>query len=224
MKALPLEVLELEPMAGDNSRLRLTRVITWAKFASYAESLVRVLGGEVVERADSPDEGAWTAVIHGQRFWINFDDLALGVSLDPCDDEAAARIDGIRAGLVRIKGALGMRRVSFIALVILMALTGVRLAFIPEQDDTGVGALIPSFLTALLIASWAQLDGRARGKPLVTAASVAIFFTFPVAFPVYCLWSRGARGVLFCLGFTAILLVAGTAALLITESVLGVQY
>ena len=104
------------------------------------------------------------------------------------------------------------------------ALVGVRAAVIPEQDDTGASVLLLSFVTAMLVATWAQLDGRIRGKPLVTAASVAIFFTFPVAFPVYCLWSRGARGVLFCLGFVGILLVAGTAALLITESVLGVQY
>lgn len=223
MKSLPLEVLELEPMASGNSSLRLTRVLSWARFASYADNLVRVLGGEVVERADSPVERAWTAVIEGQRFSITFDDLALGVSLDPCDDEAATRIDGIRTRLLSYKNALRMRRVSFIALVIVMALTGVRLAFIPEQDDTGFGGLLPSFMTALLIASWAQLDGRVRGKPLVTAASVAIFFTFPVAFPIYCVWSRGLRGVLFCLGFVAILMVTGTAALLITESVVGVQ-
>ena len=117
-----------------------------------------------------------------------------------------------------------MRRRSFIALVIVMALLGVRATVIPEQEETGAGVLLLSFLIALLVTSWALFDGRVRGKPLIAAASRWMFFTYPVAFPIYCVWSRGARGVLFCLGFMAILLLLGMAAGLVTAYALGVQY
>jgi len=100
-KHVPLEVLELEPMASGDQSLRLSTRVTWEEFASYAPAVVDLLGGRIVERADSAPERVWTAVIDGQRFWISFDDFALGVSLDPQDHGAAALIPQFRERLLQ---------------------------------------------------------------------------------------------------------------------------
>jgi hypothetical protein len=98
---VPLEVLDLEPMASGESSLRLSTRVTWEGFASYAPAVVRLLGGRIVDRADSAPERVWTAVIEGQRFWISFDDFGLGVSLDPQDHAAGLLIPGIRDTLLQ---------------------------------------------------------------------------------------------------------------------------
>lgn len=103
MTDLPLEVLALEPMASGGFGIRLTRRIAWEGFGAYAHELVRALGGEIVDRADSPVERVRTATIDGRRFWIAFEDFALGVSLDPCDADAAARIEDVRSRLMRLR-------------------------------------------------------------------------------------------------------------------------
>ena len=100
-QVVPLEVLELEPMASGNQSLRLSTRVTWQEFASYAPAVVGLLGGRIVDRADSAPERVWTAIIEGQRFWISFDDFALGVSLDPQDHGAAALIPKLRERLLQ---------------------------------------------------------------------------------------------------------------------------
>jgi hypothetical protein len=97
---LPLEVLELESMASGDQSLRLSTEVTWEEFESYAPRVVSLLGGQIVDRADSAPERVWTAIIDGQRFWISFDDFALGVSLDPQDHGAGALIPKIREKLL----------------------------------------------------------------------------------------------------------------------------
>ena len=104
MMPLPLEVLGLEPMASGDQSLRLTTLVTWEGFASYARAVVGLLGGCIVERADSAPERVWTAIIDGHRFWISFDDHALGVSLDPQDHAAGALIPNIREKLLECRG------------------------------------------------------------------------------------------------------------------------
>lgn len=98
---VPLEVLELEPMASGNQSLRLSTRVTWDDFSSYAPAVVGLLGGRIVDRADSAPERVWTAIIDGQRFWISFDDFGLGVSIDPEDGSAAALIPGFRDKLLQ---------------------------------------------------------------------------------------------------------------------------
>ena len=67
---VPLEALELEPMASGERSLRLSTRVTWEQFASYAPAVMGMLGGRIVERADSAPERVWTAIIEGQRFWL----------------------------------------------------------------------------------------------------------------------------------------------------------
>ena len=56
---LPLEVLALEPMASGGQSLRLSTRVTWEEFASYAPAVVGMLGGRIVDRADSAPERVW---------------------------------------------------------------------------------------------------------------------------------------------------------------------
>jgi len=103
MKHVPLEVLELEPMASGDQSLRLTTHVTWEEFPPYALAVIGLLGGSIIERSDSAPERVWTAIIDGQRFWISFDDFALGVSLDPQDRAAAALVPSIRERLIHLR-------------------------------------------------------------------------------------------------------------------------
>ena len=107
MTTLPLEVLELEPMASGNQCIRLTRCVTYETFGAYAEHLVPALEGQVMHTADGPDERVWTTVIDGGRFWLAFDEFDFGVSLEPCDDHAAAKVAAILARLRELRAAAG---------------------------------------------------------------------------------------------------------------------
>ena len=96
---LPLDVLAFEPMASGHRSLRLTTEVSWEAFADYATAVVAVLHGTIAHRADSPAERVWSVTVDGASFWLSFDDFGLGVSLDPCDADADARIEGIRERL-----------------------------------------------------------------------------------------------------------------------------
>jgi hypothetical protein len=99
---LPLDVLELEPMASGHRSLRLTRDVSWEEFDAYATAVVSALGGDITSRADSPAERVWSVTIDGAPFWLGFDDFGLGASLDPCDASADALIVGIRERLIAL--------------------------------------------------------------------------------------------------------------------------
>jgi len=104
MHPTPLDVLELEPMASGHRSLRLTRAVAWEDFAAYAESVVRMLDGSVLQRADSPVERVWSVKIGAGHYWLSLDDFGLGVSLDSCDRAADDQIESIRATLVEMAG------------------------------------------------------------------------------------------------------------------------
>jgi uncharacterized protein DUF3630 len=105
MQDVPLEVLEIEPMASGHRSLRLTRAVAWEDFGPYAESVVRALDGRILSRADSPVERVWSVQIGEGKYWLSFDDFALGVSLDSCDSVADAHIEDIRGRLMKLAAA-----------------------------------------------------------------------------------------------------------------------
>ena len=100
LSRLPLESLELEGMASGELSLRLTETISWEAFPGYAKRILKLLGGTIQDRADSPVERVWSVEIDGASFWLAFDDFALGVSLDPQDPRAGALIREIRERLL----------------------------------------------------------------------------------------------------------------------------
>jgi hypothetical protein len=106
-KDVPLEVLRFEPMASGNQALLLSNRVTWEAFPSYAPALAGLLGGKIVDKADSAAERVWTALIEGQRFFISYDDYPFGVSLEPRDGGAAMLIPTIRERLLRVRDQRG---------------------------------------------------------------------------------------------------------------------
>ena len=97
---LPLERLEIRPMASGNQSLLLTEQVDWESFPTYAEAIVQLVGGTLVDRADGPDQRVWTVSIGTQVFWLAYDEFPLGVSLDPRNGEAAALVPAIRQKLL----------------------------------------------------------------------------------------------------------------------------
>jgi len=103
MSPIPLECLDLEPMASGDQSLRLSTQVTWQAFPSYARDLIAHLNGTITSRADSPVERVWTVLIRGELFWIAFDDFALGISLDPQSEAASQLIPKIRTFLLQLR-------------------------------------------------------------------------------------------------------------------------
>jgi hypothetical protein len=105
------------------------------------------------------------------------------------------------------------RRFLVLGLYLLVALWGVAQVRLLQL-------YLPSALAIAAIATcWAVLDARRNGAPVLHIVQFLMFFTWPVALPIYLIWSRGARGLdlaLFhALGLTAVLVVAFDATLLI---------
>jgi len=101
----PLERLEIMPMASGNASLLLTERVEWELFPAYAEAILQVLDGEVVDRVDGPDQRVWTVRIGSQVFWLAYEDYPVGVSLDPQNASASALIPGIRQKLLKRRAA-----------------------------------------------------------------------------------------------------------------------
>ena len=48
-----------------NASLALTERVDWESFQGYAEAVLQLIGGRVVERVDSPVERVWTVTVGG---------------------------------------------------------------------------------------------------------------------------------------------------------------
>ena len=100
---LPLERLDLLPMASGNESLLLTERVGWESCPTYAEAISSWLERTIVDRADSPVERVWTVRIGEWSFWLAYDDYPGGVSLDPKDSNASALIPAIRQRLLDLR-------------------------------------------------------------------------------------------------------------------------
>lgn len=85
-----------------------------------------------------------------------------------------------------------------VALALLLALVGVRAAI---GDAAPVDLLLKLGL-ACGMAIMCVADSRRIGRPMPGIAPVAILVTWPVAIPIYLVWSRGwKRGLLGAVAF-----------------------
>ena len=108
MELPPLECLRIERMASGNNALLLSERVSWEAFPEYAESILQLIGGVVVERVDGPVERIWNVEIDGALFWLAFDDWPAGVSLEPRNGAASALVLGLRRRFVGLRsGATG---------------------------------------------------------------------------------------------------------------------
>lgn len=98
-----------------------------------------------------------------------------------------------------------MRRLSFAALLLCAVGSGVMVTVIPEEEESARTQWAMALCYGMLFAMWCRFDGRVRGKQLHSAGLLGMFLTTFLGLPIYCLWSRGLRGILFCLGFVGAL-------------------
>ena len=98
---MPLEILEIEEMASGDLSLALTESVRWEEFADYAADIANILGAEIEDRADTVVERVWVVSVNGLKYWITFNDFALGISLDSQDARASAAVRRLRERLVR---------------------------------------------------------------------------------------------------------------------------
>ena len=97
---IPLEQLTVETMASGHLSLTLTETVSWEQFPEYVAAIIDVLDATIETRADSAVERVWELSIDGLRYWIAFNDFALGVSLDSQNADASAAIPSIRERLL----------------------------------------------------------------------------------------------------------------------------
>lgn len=88
---------------------------------------------------------------------------------------------------------------------------------LPESRFHTLFALV----SQTLMAGICVVDSRLRKRPIVFTAQAALFFLWPVAVPVYLIWSRGWRGILVLAVWVAILagtmITAGLIAGIVTQ-------
>ena len=72
----------IRTMASGNLSLLITEDVSWESFPDQAQDFTDKVGGEVIERIDTPVERMWTVRIKGCEFWLSFEDFPLGMSLD----------------------------------------------------------------------------------------------------------------------------------------------
>jgi low temperature requirement protein LtrA len=90
-----------------------------------------------------------------------------------------------------------MRSACAVALAIAFVVAGVRAGILSEAEDRGPAAFFVGIAISFLIASWCWFDGRVRGKPIARVGAMLIFVGVALGYPIYCVWSRGVRGLLF---------------------------
>ena len=80
------------------------------------------------------------------------------------------------------------------------------------QLRSGVVHFLFSIMAASVATYWCVLDARILGRPIVQSVHWIMFFTWPLAVPIYLIRSRGLRGlgmvVLHGIGFVVVAVVA----------------
>lgn len=100
---LPLEGLQLHPMASGQRCLLLSYRVSWEGFPDYAEAIASLIGARLGRRIDSGGERVWRLDRDGLNYWITWDDLDPGVSIEPCDAEAGASMETLLELLLRAR-------------------------------------------------------------------------------------------------------------------------
>jgi len=75
---IQLEALRLEAMASGDESILLSERVVWEEFPAYASALAGLVGGRIIDEADSAAERVWTVSIGGQRFFLAYDDYPSG--------------------------------------------------------------------------------------------------------------------------------------------------
>lgn len=98
------------------------------------------------------------------------------------------------------------RFLYLISLYLLAVLAGVRATALPQRSY--LSDLLLQLEAAIVITQLCVVDARLLGRPLVHAAQWVMFLSWPLAVPIYVLWSRKLRGALLLLAHVILLYVA----------------
>ena len=72
----------INTMASGNLSLLITEDVSWESFPAQAQQFVARFKGRALEQIDTPVERTWIVLIKGLPFWLTFEDVPLGMSLD----------------------------------------------------------------------------------------------------------------------------------------------
>ncbi len=85
-----------------------------------------------------------------------------------------------------------LRRMAAVLLYVLAVAFGVGQAL---QWDSRVVSLLLPFAVASAVTLWCVVDSHIRARPILTSLQFLVFITWPVAVPIYLIWSRRLRGI-----------------------------
>ena len=105
------------------------------------------------------------------------------------------------------------QRLVLVLAMYLLAAGGSVIAILRPEGAT---RLLLSIAMCSIMTYWCVVDSRIRGVPIVRSLHWIIFFTWPLAVPIYLTWSRGLRGFGWALLHALGLYAASIAAYLTT--------
>jgi len=74
-------------MASGHCSLQLSETVGWEEFPEFADELLKILGGHVLDKTEGVDMRIWEVSIHGHRLKLVYEDYPLSVAFESADDE-----------------------------------------------------------------------------------------------------------------------------------------
>ena len=106
-----------------------------------------------------------------------------------------------------------LRWVLVVGIYIVWSLSGAAQILAPEDARVTLGLAIAA---STLIVVWCTIDARRRGHPIVRIVQMLMWFFWPIAAPMYLIWSRSWVGfgfsVLHFIGFLVALFIGAGIA------------
>lgn len=102
-----------------------------------------------------------------------------------------------------------LRTITFVALVVVSIAFAAWAAADSDGELMQDEDLVFGLADGLLVSLWCRFDGLVRGKSPSVLALAGILIFGLIGFPIYCIWSRGWRGLLLLLGFMVAIVLAG---------------
>lgn len=89
---------QINKMASGDLSLMISENVSWYEFPTRADAFLRQVGGSVIHRADSPVERVWDVMVHGQLFWLSYDDWT-GMSLESTSESCNKIVQDLQGKL-----------------------------------------------------------------------------------------------------------------------------
>lgn len=113
-----------------------------------------------------------------------------------------------------------LRLALLIAFYFIIAAATIRTLLVAKPGPTD---LLISLCTAIVVTWLCIADSRLMGRPMVQSTHWIMFFTWPVAVPIYLVWMRGMRGLLILLAHVCALFVMVVAIAIVIQEALGIE-